>query len=436
MIHNPAQSLVKHSAIRYLSAAMLLLCVSTACRQAPPPVIPELASKESNAAAKQSLQSPKPSSNQPAESIPVNEPAAPEPDTSVMPKPTESVEADPSPRSATPVADSSSKRQAEKEILAFTKKVRRDGNDELIEVDFRDTEAGDAEMKLLVDLPKLRSVLLLGTKVSDAGLETLGQIPTLENLDLRDCSVSDDGLKSLSKLGRLKALKLMGRSGDCTVSDTGLEHVAKFPELKVLGLDFLWEISDDGIAKLAPLKNLQELYLAETTVGDATIEHLAKFPTLRKLRLARNQIEAAGIAALPKLSSLEELDLSECSQILDSAMGPLGECKNLKKLNLWRVNISDEGLKPIQHLTNLESLNLDNTRLSDEGASYLSGLTKLTFLHLGSTQITNQALTHLEGLTNLKDLVVTRTAVDEEGVEQLQEKLPNTKIQLEYTGDE
>ena len=172
--------------------------------------------------------------------------------------------------------------------------------------------------------------------------------------------------------------------------------------------------------------------MAETTIGNEAVELFAAFPNLRKLRLARNQIDASGVANLPQIKMLEELDLSECAQLFDDAMGPLAALTKLKKLNLWRVNISDAGVEPLKGLTALEYLNLDNTRLSDDGTPYLSGMKNLTFLHLGSTQITNAGLSSLEGLTKLADLKVTRTAVTQEGVDELGKALPDTKIQLEY----
>lgn len=316
-------------------------------------------------------------------------------------------------------------------IEAVTDKLRRDASGNIVDVDFRGLEISDMDLIPLVQLPRLRAVRLGGTAVTDDGMKTIAGIASLEDLDLRDCGISDDGLAHLVGLNKLKALRLSGKSGACSVSDDGMVHVAKLPNLKLLAVDYLW-ISEDGVKQIVGLDNLQELYMAETTIGNEAVELFAMFPRLKKLRLARNQIDAVGIAGLPKITGLEELDLSECAQLFDDAMPPLGELKNLKKLNLWRLNISDVGIEPLQNLTAMESLNLDNTRLSDAGMSYLSGMKNLTFLHLGSTQITDEGLTALSGLTRLEDLKVTRTAVTKDGVAELAKSLPKTTIQLEY----
>ena len=330
----------------------------------------------------------------------------------------------------TPV-DSQDPQDAVAEIEAVTGKIRRDSSGAIIDVDFRGLTIDDSQLASLVRFPRLRAVRLGGTAVTDEGMKTIGQIASLEDLDLRDCAISDDGLAHLVSLGRLKALRLSGKSGVCSVSDDGMVHVAKLGNLKLLAVDFLW-ISEDGIKSIVGLKNLEELYMAETTIGNEAVLLFAQFPKLTKLRIARNQIDASGVADLAKLQHLQELDLSECAQLLDDATGPLAELKKLKKLNLWRLNISDAGIQPLKGLTALESLNLDNTRLSDEGMAYLSGLTNLTFLHLGSTQITDAGLNSLAGLSKLEDLRVTRTAVTKDGVAALSKMLPNAKIQLEY----
>jgi len=316
-------------------------------------------------------------------------------------------------------------------IEAVTEKFRRDRNGSIIEVDFRGTEVDNSDLEPLAKLPRLRSVLLLGTAITDDGLPSLAQIATLENLDLRDCKVSNAGLAHLAPLSKLKALKLSGKNGSCSVDDDGMDHVAKLTSLKVLGLDFLW-VSELGLEKLTGLRNLEEFYLTETTIGNEAIDLMIHFPNLRRLRVSKTQIDAAGVVALAKLTSLEDLDLSECVQISDDAMKPLSKLSKLKKLNLWRINLSDAGIEPLQGMTSLESLNLDNTRLSDQGMAYLAGLTKLTFLHLGSTQISDTGLVHLEKLKALKELKLTRTAISQKGVDQLKLSLPDANIQLRY----
>ena len=60
---------------------------------------------------------------------------------------------------------------------------------------------------------------------------------------------------------------------------------------------------------------------------------------------------------------------------------------------------------------------------------------ELKFLHLGSTQISNAGLPQLSELKSLDKLVVTRTAVNQEGVDKLQPELPDTEIQLKYLGN-
>jgi hypothetical protein len=177
-----------------------------------------------------------------------------------------------------------------------------------------------------------------GTAVTDEAMKTIGKIGSLEDLDLRDCGITDDGLAELSDLKKLKALRLSGKSGACSVSDDGMVHVAKLKNLKVLAIDYLW-ISEDGIKAIVGLNNLQELYMAETTIGNEAVELFATFQILRSYDWPGIRSMRVGSQIFQRSKKLEELDLSECAQLFDDAMGPLADLKNLKKLNLWRVNI-------------------------------------------------------------------------------------------------
>ena len=154
--------------------------------------------------------------------------------------------------------------------------LRKDPQGSIIEVDLRGKTIDNELLDRMVQLPRLRSLILAATKLVDEQLIPVGRISTLENLDLRDCPVTDKGMSHLTGLSKLKSLRLSGKSGACTVGDEGMKHVGTMSALKVLAADNLW-ISEDGLKSLTNLKNLQELYLAETTIGDDAIELLTQF---------------------------------------------------------------------------------------------------------------------------------------------------------------
>lgn len=313
--------------------------------------------------------------------------------------------------------------------------VKKDAEGFITEVNFRGSDVADDDLPHLTGLQRLQSILLNEATITDAALIPIGKIQSLRNLDLRDCPISNDGLTHLTNLTGLRALRLSGKSGATTIDDAGMDSVGKLIGLKALLLDFLW-VSGEGLSQLGKLDGLQELYLAGTLVGDEDLAQVSLFPKLKKLRISKlSQVTGQGLSHVKQLTSLEDLDLSENSSLFDPDMVHLSEMKNLKRLNLWRVAITDAGVEPLAGLTKMEWLNLDNTQLSDVGLKYLKNMDQLTFLHLGSTAITNDGLSELAGLKSLRDLKVTRTAVTEEGVEKLKQELPKTEIQLKYLGD-
>jgi len=309
--------------------------------------------------------------------------------------------------------------------------LKHDSDGYVVEVNFRKTTIDNSALVHLAGLWRLKSLLLNETAIDDAGLETIGKIGTLTNLDLRGCKVSNRGVAHLVRLTKLRALRFNGKNGATTVDDGGMESLGKLTSLVALPLDFLW-VSEEGLAKLAGLKNLQELYLAGTLAGDEAMETLSQFPQLKRLRISQTSVTGMGLSHLVPLKKLVDLDLSENSQLDDRGLASLAEMKQLTKLNLWRVAMSDAGAAHLARLTNLRWLNLDNTQLTDEGLTHLSAMSQLTFLHLGSTAVSDDGLSQLVGLKKLKDLKITRTAVTEAGAAALQKKMPSTAIQLKY----
>jgi len=321
-------------------------------------------------------------------------------------------------------------------VEAAAKAVTKDTAGRIVSVDLRGTTPSVDVWMALPKLPALQSLLLNELTLDEAACTQIGSCTALRNLDVRDCKLENEWLNQWTGLKSLQALRLSGKSGATAVDDAGMSAVGQLKTLRVLALDYLW-ISGAGLNQLEGLQGLQELYLAGTLCGDEDLEQLLLFPQLKKLRVSKlSQVTRPGMEQIAQLKQLEELDLSENSALFDDDVAPLAEMTSLKKLNLWRVAITDAGVGHLQGLINMEWLNLDNTQLTDAGLPALKNMKKLTFLHLGSTAVSDAGLPELAGLKTLKDLKLTRTAVTPQGVADLQAELPDTEIQLRYLGDE
>lgn len=334
---------------------------------------------------------------------------------------------------------------AVKALQGLAKELKRDGNGNVVEVNFRETEIDDSALEHLAGLPRLRSVLLNKMAVTDAGLAMLGKIETLENIDLRGCATTNEGVSHLAGLPKLRGLKLSTRQAEDTsdlssatssVDDRAMASIGKLTNLEVLALDNLF-VTEDGLADLKDLKNLEELFLAGTSIGDEALPVIVEqFPELKILRIAETRISDDGLVHLPKLRRLEELDISRCQLITDAGMVHVGKIPMLNDLNVWRVSsLTDAGVAHLAGLAHMQHLNLDNILLSDAGLVHLNDLKALTWLHLGSTQVTDAGLVHLEPLTTLEYLNVSRSGVTPEGAAALAKKLPKTEIVQVYENE-
>ena len=316
--------------------------------------------------------------------------------------------------------------------------LKTDESGSATDVSFLKLSPQNSSFDALSELKSLRALNLAESSFNDASLPALLKIsPQLANLDLRGCELSDKAASVISRFIGLRALRFSGKNGKTTIGDDGLKSLAACKSLKVLALDDLW-ISTAGLANLRGLVELEELYLAGTVIDDDSAKFLVAYPKLKKIRLARTQISDAALEILSARTSLEEIDLSENSLITNAGMAHLAKLTNLKKLNLWRVQISDDGALLLAALTKMDWLNLDNSKLGDGGLPLLLNMKALTFLHIGSTQVTEAGAPLLFHLKTLKDLKLTRTALgsSDVAVAELKKNLPDTSIQTEYVDAE
>lgn len=316
---------------------------------------------------------------------------------------------------------------------------------------------GDKEFE-----PDTSALNLSKMSLRDEDLEPLKDFERIEGLDL-----SDNDLNSLDYLPELDALTSLNLSGN-NISD--ISRLRRYTSLKVLYLD------DNPIEDLSPLYVLTGLGTLSITGIELTESKLAELEeALPNCRIHSDDAVAEEITLGGKtfMSDVEELDLGGLGI---SDISELAKCEKLKKLDLrdnsisslaalkdledlewlcvWNNSISD--LSPLTNMTKLTYLDADSNRISD--LTPLRGL-RLTELYVNDNAITNfnalQAMTSLQRLGlkgtgasddtlallgTLKSLwelsLENNSKLTANGVEELQEKLPNCTIKtsnLTYT---
>src|SRR5262249_6857234 len=136
-------------------------------------------------------------------------------------------------------------------------------------------------------------------------------------------------------------------------SDEGLEFVAEAKNLKTL---MIWNgrtITDDGVAHLRTLRNLESIHLSDSKVTDKAIEYLSEIPSLEELSMQNNDFTDKALEFARRLPRLKRL-------IIDR-----------------RPPFSDEGMKQVRQMAMLEELWLQETLVTNKGLRELAGLKNL-----------------------------------------------------------
>jgi hypothetical protein len=187
--------------------------------------------------------------------------------------------------------------------------------DDILGVDFADSDASDSTLVYLKLLPHLEilsinrtsvtdaglvhvagltslKMLILGTNIGDAGLSQLNGLTRLESLCLSKTEVTDRGLPSIHTLSRLKRLQL----DKTQVNGSGLQHLQGLPLWQLCAIGA--RIDDDGLAAVARLSGFTHLLLDETEITDAGIQKLAALPRLEYISIRGTAVTDSGIADL------------------------------------------------------------------------------------------------------------------------------------------
>ncbi len=145
-------------------------------------------------------------------------------------------------------------------------------------------------------------------------------------------------------------------------------------------------ITDDGLRALADMKNLRRLSLPFRQEFFYKLE-------------PDNVLNGSGLAHLAGLGTLEELYAGNMA-VSDDALKHLKEKGGkLKKLDLMHAPLIGSGFAELAGLQNLQYLNLRESHFGDDGVKYLNAFAKLETLNLIQTPLTGSGFADFKGVT-------------------------------------
>lgn len=243
------------------------------------------------------------------------------------------------------------------------------------------------------------------------------QVPAEAEVRFEVGKAASSDLAWLDSLGPddIQLLDLRGTDA----SDEGLRHIARLTGLRALELDGC-PAGDAGLERLDALVNLEEIDLGGfgkdhevPGVGERGMHVLARLPKLRRLGLWRSEVTVSGLAELRNCRSLTHLELNG-TMIGDAGLAEIVECRSLTYLRVEDTKVTDAGLVHLAKLPQLETLWIgENQGVTDEGLKTIGRLVNLTVLDLMSTKITRQGLVQLAGLKKLKTLLLDWNEIEE-----------------------
>lgn len=127
------------------------------------------------------------------------------------------------------------------------------------------------------------------------------------------------------------------------VSERGLQSIAAFRNLSFLGLSKA-PLATSDMSWMVSLPKLRGLSLSDGT--DSTIEALASIPAiqggLKFLYISNSKVTDKGVAYLPRLKALDDLD-ADMLEISDASIPYLGEIPSLRYLLIFDTRITPAG---------------------------------------------------------------------------------------------
>jgi hypothetical protein len=151
-----------------------------------------------------------------------------------------------------------------------------------------------------------------------------------------------------------------------------------------------------------------------------TLDLLAALPELKGVNLFESNATDDTVRSLRPLSELSALNLGFCPHLTDTSAAEIARFRNLKYLNLgFARQLTDDGISQLSSLKELSILNLSVTPLTDAGLAKLSTLKNLTSLDIDNTRVTDAGVEHIQKLPRIRALRLVGLQITDAGLKKL-----------------
>jgi hypothetical protein len=142
----------------------------------------------------------------------------------------------------------------------------------------------------------------------DESAAVIGGFPRLREVLLFGTKITDRGMAELCKLSHLEVLEV----GSSRITSASFEPVSRLKKLRHFGARF-WQFQDHDIKKLQDAPQLTSLDLATPLLTNASVAEVCKLKQLKRLTLYGYEITDESLAHLRELAELEWLIMFQTS---------------------------------------------------------------------------------------------------------------------------
>ncbi|MBC8000751.1 MAG: protein kinase, partial [Leptolyngbya sp.] len=144
-----------------------------------------------------------------------------------------------------------------------------------------DTEFGDADLKYLEILPKLRAMNLRSTEVSGEAISRMKTIKNFTDINLDATPSAKIFIKNMKSLPKLTHLSVP-RS---RLNNQDIQRISAYKNVHTLDLTRNIEVNDDAMPMIASMPNIKDLVLNSTGITSKSIPIFLKMPKLKHMQL-------------------------------------------------------------------------------------------------------------------------------------------------------